>query len=112
MLRMSLCRKGLANDEKRPCIRNNVQRPRDRAVAFAPDKACNLCPLRRDGHGGRPSWVILAVAERAIYDCTRRAGSLAAPQRNVMVMLSPFAVWGVDINAASSYTTRIDLRKK
>jgi hypothetical protein len=43
---------------------------------------------------------ILAVAERAIYDCTRRAGSLGAPQRNVMVMLSPFAVWSADINAA------------
>jgi hypothetical protein len=54
----------------------------------------------------------LAVAERAIYDCTRRAGSLGAPPRNVMVMLSPFAVWSADINAASSYTTRIDLRKK
>jgi len=42
----------------------------------------------------------LAVAERAIYDCTGRAGSLGAPQRNVMVMLSPFAVWSADIDAA------------
>jgi len=32
---------------------------------------------------------ILAIAERAIYDCTRPARSQRAPQRNVMVMLSP-----------------------
>jgi hypothetical protein len=45
--------------------------------------------------------VILAVAERAIYDRTRPAGSQAAPQRNVMVMLSPFPAKSADINAAA-----------
>ena len=52
----SCAEKGLANDEKRPCVRNNVQHPRDRAVSFAPDETCNLCSLRRDGRGGGPAW--------------------------------------------------------
>jgi hypothetical protein len=66
--------------------------PRTRFVTFARCGATSP-------EDARPG-VILAVAERAIYDCTRRAGSQGAPQRNVMVMLSPFAVWSADINAA------------
>jgi len=54
----------------------------------------------------------LAIAERAIYDCTRRAGSLGAPQRNVRVMLSPFAVWSADINAAHLTPPGLTYEKK
>jgi len=69
-----------------------LRSPRTRLVTFA---RCGTTSLE----DARPG-AILAVAERAIYDCARRAGSQGAPQRNMIVMLSPFAVWSADINAA------------
>jgi hypothetical protein len=62
-----------------------LRSPRTRPATFA---RCGATATE----DARPG-VILAVAERAIYDCTRRAGSQGAPQRNVMVMLSPLAAY-------------------
>jgi hypothetical protein len=56
--------------------------PRTRLVTFA---RCGVTAAEE----ARPG-VILAVAERAIYDCIRPSGSQGSPPRHVMVMLSPF----------------------
>jgi hypothetical protein len=34
---------GFSDDEKCPCVRNDVQSPRDRAVSFTSSKASSLC---------------------------------------------------------------------
>jgi hypothetical protein len=81
-----------------------LRSPRTRLATFA---RCGATATE----DARPG-IILAVAERAIYDCTRRAGSLGAPQRNVRVMLSPFAVWSADIDAAHLTPPGLTYEKK
>src|ERR1700730_1673698 len=99
---------GLANDEKRPGVRNNVEGPRHRAVSLAPGKTCAGCSRRNRGR--RPqSRSDLGCCRTRHQDCIRPAGSRAA--RNVGVMLYP-SRHEAPTSHGAPYTTPIDLEKK